>query len=156
MAETPRSKPSGILRLAFKLPTLLYRFNLGGLLGHRFLLLTHRGRNSGELSHTPLEVIRHDTSTGESIVTSAWGEKSDWYRNLKKSPAVEIHTSRRRFVPSQRFLSQEETYAEMAEYEKHHPIAAKLLSRWLCYPLDGTESSRRRFADSIRMVGFRS
>jgi len=35
------------LRLAFRLPIYLYRLDLGWLLGHRFLLLVHRGRESG-------------------------------------------------------------------------------------------------------------
>lgn len=155
MAETTRSRPSGALRLAFKLPIHLYRLRLGWLLGHRILLLAHRGRNSGRLRHTPLEVIRYDSSTRESVVVSAWGESSDWYRNLKASPAVEVRTANRRFVPDQRFLSPEETYAEMIEYERRHPRAARALSSWLGNPLDGTEQARRRFADSVRMVAFR-
>src|SRR5215212_10162331 len=42
-----KSKPAGALRLAFRLPIYLYRLDLGWLLGHRFLLLVHRGRESG-------------------------------------------------------------------------------------------------------------
>lgn len=39
-----RSRPTGALRLAFRLPIYLYRLGLGQLLGHRFMLLTHRAR----------------------------------------------------------------------------------------------------------------
>ena len=53
-----KSKPSGTLRLVFRLPIYLYRLNLGWLLGHRGLLLTHQGRKSGLLRETVLEVIR--------------------------------------------------------------------------------------------------
>src|SRR5215204_4945342 len=42
-----RSRPTGALRLAFRLPIYLYWLGLGQLLGHRFMLLTHRGRRSG-------------------------------------------------------------------------------------------------------------
>ena len=38
-----RSKPAGALGLAVRLPIYLYRLNLGWLLGHRFILLVHRG-----------------------------------------------------------------------------------------------------------------
>jgi hypothetical protein len=36
-----RSRHTGALRLAFRLPIYLYRLGLGNLLGHRFMLLTH-------------------------------------------------------------------------------------------------------------------
>jgi hypothetical protein len=32
-----RSKPTGVSRLAFRLPIYLYRLNLGWVLGHRFI-----------------------------------------------------------------------------------------------------------------------
>ena len=63
-------KPTGIVRVAFRLPVYLYRANLGWLLGHRGLLLTHRGRKSGRVYQTVLEVIRYDPATCESVVLS--------------------------------------------------------------------------------------
>jgi hypothetical protein len=65
------------LRLAFRLPIYLYRLNLGWLLGHRFLLLVHRGRRSGLRRETVLEVVRYNPATKESVVLSAWGERAD-------------------------------------------------------------------------------
>jgi hypothetical protein len=56
--ETIRSRPSGALRMAFKLPTYLYRLNLGWLMGYRVLLLTHRGRRSGRVWQTSGPVAR--------------------------------------------------------------------------------------------------
>src|SRR5918911_4987582 len=96
-----RSRPSGILRLAFRLPIYLYRLNLGWLLGQRGLLLIHRGRRSGLLRETVLEVVRYTPATKESVVLSAWGERADWYRNIKASPAMEVWTGGERFVPEQ-------------------------------------------------------
>jgi hypothetical protein len=57
------------------LPIYLYRLNLGLLLGHRFLLLVHRGRRSGLLRETVLEVILYEPATRESVVLSAWGRR---------------------------------------------------------------------------------
>jgi deazaflavin-dependent oxidoreductase (nitroreductase family) len=131
--------------MAFRLPIHLYRLNLGWLLGHRILLLTHRGRKSGCIYRTPLEVIRHDPTTGENFVVSAWGEEADWYRNLKANPTVEIRTRRKRYVPEQRFLSPEEVYAEIASYKRRYPLLARILPRWLGFRLD----------DFVRMVAFR-
>jgi hypothetical protein len=59
------------------LPIYLYRLDLlGRLLGHRFLLLVHRRRESGLLRETVLEVLLHDPSTREGVVLSAWGRKA--------------------------------------------------------------------------------
>jgi deazaflavin-dependent oxidoreductase (nitroreductase family) len=155
VAQTARPSPSGALRAAFRLPNYLYKFRLGWLMGHRVLLLSHRGRKSGRVRQTPLEVVRHDPTTEECVVVSAWGERSDWYRNIETSPALEIRIGGDRYVPEQRFLSPEEAYAEMESYERRHPWLARTLPRWLGYPLDGTEGARRRFAESVRMVAFR-
>jgi hypothetical protein len=70
----PRSWPTGALRLAFRLPVYLYRLGLGRLLGHRFLLLTHRGRRSGRVYQTALEVVRYEPSSREVVAASGWGE----------------------------------------------------------------------------------
>lgn len=155
--KTPlRSRPAGVLRLAFRLPVYLYRLDLGWLLGHRFLLLTHRGRKSGRIYQTVLEVIAYDPATGESVVLSGWGERADWYRNIKASPALEVQTGRQRYVPSQRFLAPEENLARISDYARHHPLVFRFLVKAFGfeYPLDGTEATRRHVAESLRLVAF--
>ena len=104
-----RSKPAGALRLAFRFPIYLYYLNLGWLLGHSFLLLVHRGRKSGLLRETVLEVILYEPATQESVVLSAWGEKADWYRNVVATSALEVRTVGQRYVPEQRFLARKRT-----------------------------------------------
>jgi deazaflavin-dependent oxidoreductase (nitroreductase family) len=148
------SKPTGASRLAFRSPIYLYRLNLGWLLGHRFLLLVHRGRRSGLLRETVLEVLFHDPATGESVVLSAWGEKADWYRNVEATPALEIRTGGQRYVPEQRFLAPEENHAVISDYGRRHPLAFRVFARVFGYPLDGTESVRREIARSLRLVAF--
>ena len=51
------SRPNRAIALGLRLPSYIYHLRLGGLLGHRFLLLTHRGRRSGLARRTPLEVL---------------------------------------------------------------------------------------------------
>ena len=152
-----RSRPTGVVRFAFRLPIYLYRLNLGWLLGHRFLCLIHRGRKSGLLRETVLEVIRHDPASGQSVVLSARGEKADWYRNIEARPALEIRTGGERYVPEQRFLAPEENHTIIAEYARLHPLAFRFLIRvfGFGYPLNGTEGAQRRFAQSLMLVAFR-
>jgi deazaflavin-dependent oxidoreductase (nitroreductase family) len=149
------SKPIGASRLAFRLPIYLYRLDLGRLLGHRFLLLVHRGRESGLLRETVLEVLLYEPGTKESVVLSAWGEKADWYRNVGATPALEVRTGGERYVPEQRFLAPQENHAVISDYGRRHPLAFRVFARVLGYPLDGTEVARREFANSLRLVAFR-
>jgi deazaflavin-dependent oxidoreductase (nitroreductase family) len=150
-----RSRPTGALRLAFRLPIYLYRLGLGQLLGHRFMLLTHRGRRSGRVYQTALEVVRYDPSLRETVVASGWGERSDWYRNLKAHPALEIRSRRERYAPEQQFLTPEEVYQEIVDYERRHPWAVRIVPSVLGFRLDGSDAARRSFANSVRMVAFR-
>ncbi len=149
-----RSKPTGALRLALRLPICLYHLNLDWLLGHRFLLLIHRGRESGLLRETVLEVILYEPATRESVVLSAWGEKADWYRNIEAAPALEVRTGGQRYVPEQRFLAPEENHAVISDYERRHPLAFRVFARVFGYPLDATEAARREFSYSLRLAAF--
>ena len=150
-----KSKPAGALRLAFRLPIYLYRLNLGWLFSHRFLLLIHRGRKSGLLRETVLEVILYDAATMESVVLSAWRGEADWYRNIEATPALEVRIGGQRYVPEQRFLSPAENHAVLADYRRRHPLAFRIFARAFGYPLGGTEARRREFASSLRLVAFR-
>ena len=150
-----KSKPAGALRLVFRLPIYLYRFKLDRLLGHRFLMVVHRGRESGLLRETVLEVLLHDPATKESVVLSAWGENADWYRNVAAASALEVRIGGQRYVPDQRFLAPEENHAVISEYGRRHPLAFRVFARVFGYPLGETEAARRGIACSLRLVAFR-
>ncbi len=141
-------RPNKLILLSLKAPKFLYHLNLGWMFGHRILLLTHCGRKSGLIHQTPLEVVRYDKATRTSIVISAWGEKSDWYRNIVKTPALQIQTGRDRFVPDQRVLTAEETERELEIYVAHHGLSATMLSR--VFGLDFAHSVEARHA--VRQV----
>jgi deazaflavin-dependent oxidoreductase (nitroreductase family) len=149
------SRPNRTLALGLRLPSYLYRFRLGRLLGHRFLLLTHRGRKSGLTRRTPLEVLHFDPRSRESVVLSAWGQKADWYRNIEASPPLEVETGGERYPPMPRFLTAEEAYAVITAYAIRHSLVARVLERAFGYPVTRSAASRRTFADSAVLVAFR-
>ena len=150
------SRPTGYLWLVFRAPVYLYHLGLGRLFGHRFLLFVHQGRKSGLLRETVLEVIRYDPTTRESVVLSGRGEKSDWYRNIEESPALEVRTGGGRYVPEQRFLNPVENHEVISEYARRHPLVFRLFVKafGFGYPLNGTQEERREFARSLRLVAF--
>ncbi len=62
-----------LIRVLLRGPVLLYDWNLGWLLGSRFLLVTHVGRRSGRRYRTVLEVIGRLSASGEFVVVSGSG-----------------------------------------------------------------------------------
>ncbi len=148
------NRPNRVLRVALKTPSVLYAVNLGWIFGHRFLLLTHRGRKSGLIHQTPLEVIHYERSTRTSTVISAWGETSDWYRNIRKTPALQVQTGRDRYVPEQRILTEVERDRELELYAKNHGPSAKILSRMFQFKFADDPEERHKFAVTCRMVAF--
>ncbi|HEU5439626.1 MAG TPA: nitroreductase family deazaflavin-dependent oxidoreductase [Ktedonobacterales bacterium] len=154
-AYHPPARPRGLLRWGFKLPVVLFRARLGWLLGHRFLMLTHRGRTTGKLRRTVLEVVRYDPATHESVVVSAYGERADWYRNLLAHPPLEVRTGGSRYVPQYRLLDPDERRAALRRYQRRYPRAFRAIMRFLGYPYDGTEAGLRALAGAVSMVAFR-
>jgi deazaflavin-dependent oxidoreductase (nitroreductase family) len=149
------ARPRGFARLAFQLPIQLYHLGLGWVLGHRFLLLTHRGRVSGRIRQTVLEVVRYDPARREYTVVAGFGAQADWYRNLLAHPAIEVQSGRDRFHPTQRFLTPTEGSGVLAWYEQYHPRALRGLVRIMRYPYDGSTESRLALATALPMVAFR-
>jgi deazaflavin-dependent oxidoreductase (nitroreductase family) len=114
-----------------RLPLPLCRAGWGRLLGHTFLLLVHAGRRTGQPHETTAMVLRYDADTGEAVICSAWGPNTDWIRNLRARPALQVRIGRESFTPEQRFLSEEESFAVAVEFRHRHPRRLWLLSRVL-------------------------
>jgi deazaflavin-dependent oxidoreductase (nitroreductase family) len=124
--------PGRLMGAALRAPTLLYRAHLGWLLGSRFLCIVHRGRRTGRVRRTVVEVVAFDRERQEALVAAGWGRGAQWYRNLEAAPALEVAIGRRRWrQPRQRFLGEDERAPALARYEEAHPRAAAELARVL-------------------------
>jgi deazaflavin-dependent oxidoreductase (nitroreductase family) len=155
MTVTPPPKPKGLLKWAFTLPLYLYRWHLGWLLGHRCLMITHVGRKTGRKRQTVLEAVNYDPKTQACLAVAAYGEQTDWYRNIQAHSALEVQVGRRRYIPQQHFLSSEELLTLLRDYEHRHPHGLGLLLRAMGYPYDGSSEGLRAVAQVIRGVEFR-
>lgn len=147
--------PRGLARLGFRLPIWFYRFGLGGLLGTRFLLLTHTGRKTGRERQTVLEVVRYDPATSTFMVAAGFGTGSDWYQNIRANPQVTVQCGRNRWQMTASFLSPEQAGDELLDYARHHPLALKELVRFMGYHMDGSPASIRELGQELAMVAFR-
>jgi deazaflavin-dependent oxidoreductase (nitroreductase family) len=72
---------------------LLWHLGLGGPLNAwpavvgRIMVLTHTGRKTGMRRQTP---VNYTIVNGDVYCVVGFGHVSDWYRNIKANPAVEV------------------------------------------------------------------
>jgi len=143
----------GLYKFGFRLPIYLYRMHLGGLLGNRFLMLTTIGRKSGKPHQSIIEVVSYDKQTGEYTIASGWGDKSDWYRNLKKNPNVLVNVRRRKFRATAEQLSPVDAEKMLLRYAYNHPLAFRELARLMSGSSgENTEETCHRMAQDIPII----
>jgi deazaflavin-dependent oxidoreductase (nitroreductase family) len=76
-----------------KFMLLMWRLGMGPWINFwpegmgRIMVITHTGRKSGLKRQTPVNYAIVD---GEVYCTAGFGRLSDWYRNIKSNPEVEI------------------------------------------------------------------
>ena len=144
------------LRAALRAPVILYEHDLGSLLGYRFLLLTHTGRRTGATYRTVLEVVRYEPATGEAIVVSGLGPRSDWFRNLRAGGPADVTIRRARHRVSHRVLSPTDAAEVLVAYENHHrwtrPVIRAALSRLVGWRYDGSPGAAKCLAEQLPIV----
>lgn len=119
-------------------------------------MVTHRGRITGRLHRTVLEVTDHDPTVPEWTVVSGYGTTSDWYRNLRTTPALRIDVDGRHFAPSQRFLDENERRQLLEDYQHRRPRTAQQLGeRLLGTTFDGSDDAITALAQHCPAVAFR-
>ena len=152
------AQPGPILSRALRLPAHLYDIGAGRLLGHRFLLLTHRGRHSGRLYRTMLEVVRWDADRREATVMSGFGPRSSWLLNVLAGGPVEVRIAATRFEPAARPLERDESVRVMEDYERRNrlagPIVRAVLSRLAGFRYDGSAEARDRLVEALPLLAF--
>jgi deazaflavin-dependent oxidoreductase (nitroreductase family) len=116
-----------ILRIRFlmRAPIWIYKAGAGRILGSRLLMLEHTGRKSGVRRNVVLEVIGHPAQDSY-LVASGFGERSQWFRNIKTNPEVSIYTGKHASAAATaRIVTQQEADRALANYADQHPRAWK-------------------------------
>jgi deazaflavin-dependent oxidoreductase (nitroreductase family) len=110
-------------RLLMRAPIWVFKARAGVVLGSRLLMLEHIGRTSGVRRYVVLEVVDHPTPASY-VVASGFGEKAQWFRNIKADPRVRIYTGSRAPMPATaRIMTQQEADRALGAYAKRHPRA---------------------------------
>jgi deazaflavin-dependent oxidoreductase (nitroreductase family) len=149
-------RPYGIYRWLANAPRVFYRLGLGWVLGYRIAQITHRGRKSGVIRHTTLEVLSYDARTCEILVVSGWEGKTDWYRNIQQEPAREVRIGRVAYRPIQELLSPEETAQLILTLFRQHPREVRFVGPLLGIDPEASDAAlRARLEAFFRGVRFR-
>jgi deazaflavin-dependent oxidoreductase (nitroreductase family) len=150
-----RRQPGRLVLTAMRLPRPLYHRGWGRLLGHTFLLITHQGRKSGKRRETVAMALTYDPDTEEVVVFSAWGPNTEWMRNLRAHPALQIQIGRETYVPEQHFLSDDEAVAVAIEFRRRHPWRLRLFATILGWGDLSSEAAMQQFVRGRPFVSFR-
>ena len=144
--------PRGSKAILWRLPIWIFRLGLGWVFGHRAILLTHKGRISGQPRQAVLEVIQYEKATNVHYVVSGFGEKSQWFQNIMKTPEVYVQVGNKRFAAVAERLSPEDGEKIFQDYQKHHPNAIKNLSKLIGYQIGEDEEDIRAFTRTIPVI----
>ncbi|MFZ0625284.1 MAG: nitroreductase family deazaflavin-dependent oxidoreductase [Acidimicrobiia bacterium] len=146
-----KGSPSGLQRLLFRAPIWLYRARLGFLLGKRFCMIEHRGRKTGRMRRTVLEVVAR--SGGPIYVAAAWGKKAEWLKNLEADPHVVVHSAGSRYETKAIVIHPDRANTVLSDYADHHPKTLRSLARFMLEdPGSTVEQSIERIASSVPIV----
>jgi deazaflavin-dependent oxidoreductase (nitroreductase family) len=149
-----RRQPGRLALAAMRLPRPLYHHGGGRLLGHSFLLIAHQGRRSGMRRETVAMALSWDPEAREAVVCSAWGE-TEWVRNLRAHPALEIRIGRDRYVPEQHIVSEDEALALATRFRDSHLHRWRLLATILGWGDLRSEAELREFVRGRPFFSFR-
>ena len=150
-----RREPGRLALGLFRMPLNAYRHGAGWMLGRTFLAFTHTGRKTGQAHDAVAMVLRYDDVTRESVICSAWGAETDWFRNLRAGPAVTVHMGRSSFIPTHRILTDDEAFDVVVHFRSRHPHRLRLISNLLGWGDMRDDDSARAFVRTHPFVAFR-
>lgn len=151
-----RGRPGKLSRLFFRAPILLYRLKLGWLMGKRFVRITHTGRKSGLPRDVVVEVVDYIPEDNTFMVAAAWGDRSDWYRNIIQTPEVMVQVGNKRWPGIAVRLDEPEAREALANYAQRHTTAFRSLTKVLGFESEDIDTSVSEMARELPLIALRS
>ena len=92
LSNRSTSSPHVFVQFIFRLPLYIYKLGWSRMMNWLpLLILTTKGRESGQARHAIIEYRRHGS---RYYVVSGWGEHADWFQNARRHPRVTIQHGR--------------------------------------------------------------
>jgi deazaflavin-dependent oxidoreductase (nitroreductase family) len=150
-----RRRPGRLAAAFFRLPLTAYRRGVGPATGRTFLAFTHIGRRTGQPHETVAMVLHDDRASGEVVIVAGWGPRTDWYRNIRARPAVQVQLGGTTFTPQQRFLNADEAFDVACRFRREHPYRQWFFSTVLGWGDMRDDARLREFVRTHPFVAFR-
>jgi deazaflavin-dependent oxidoreductase (nitroreductase family) len=130
-----KSRGARLLGRTLRMPSVLdrkgIRWMLQALSPAPVIVLVHRGRKSGKVFKTPVEIMLDSPERGELVVAPMWGRDSDWYRNVLAGGLVEVHIRGEERQVEWRELEEAERRVAIDAYREVHPMYSRMILRML-------------------------
>jgi deazaflavin-dependent oxidoreductase (nitroreductase family) len=130
-----KSRAARVLGRTLRMPGVLdrkgTRWMLQALSPAPVIVLVHRGRKSGRVYKTPVEILVEYRERGELIVSPMWGRDSDWYRNVVAGGLLEVHVRGEERQVEWRELDEAERRAAGQDWREAHPLYSRMILRML-------------------------
>jgi deazaflavin-dependent oxidoreductase (nitroreductase family) len=111
------------VRWLVRAPIWLFRARLGFLTASRLLMLEHTGRRTGARHYVVLEVVSRP-GPGQYVVASGFGQRAQWFRNIRANPSVRVFVGARGPRPAiAHILESDDARAALQQYARNHPRA---------------------------------
>ena len=106
-----------------------------------------------------LEIVEYRRQGPEVVVVSAFGQNSDWLRNIQARPDEEVTVGTQHFAAAHRLLAEEEALRTMEGYEYRNrfigPLVRAGLSWILGWQYRGDAHDRLRLVRQLPLIAFR-
>ena len=135
-------RPSRLRARLAKWAVVPYRLGLGRLLGRQVMILTTRGRVTGQARKTPLLYLRDE---GVIYCLSGWGSSSDWLKNLEVDANVLVQIGHRSWSARAVVIGEvQQREAVLRMFLMKHGRLVRVLYHMdrlvlVAFPLDGPE-----------------
>ena len=136
----PQHSVGPLMKWVFKFPIPLFKLGLARMFEPYILVLTTTGRKTGKPRLTPVE-YEYEPQQNRYYVMAGWAGNTDWYRNLRSEPNVQVQVGNRKFPAVAVPATDEETAEKMMELARTRPSLRAVFQRWSDRPLEETFES---------------
>ena len=146
--------PSALQQALYRLPLWLHALGIRGyerILGIDWLVLTTRGRRTGEPRTVMVDVIGHDPRTDTWYIQPAEGERSHWLRNLRAHPEAIVEVRGRKFRAGATEITGEHGAEVVLRFIRQHPLYARVII-WFVGYVDSPDHSDDELRERLRAV----
>lgn len=104
------------------------------MLGSGFVLLTHRGRVTGDPRQAVLEIVEREP-TGALTVVAGFGPRTDWYLNVQAHPEVTVQIGKDERPARATVLGPDDAAERMVALAASRPRTARRIARSVGVPV---------------------